>query len=93
VGEKVWANTVASVREHAKGEKHRTEDTEVTEGDGVGGRKKAWVDTVASVREHAKGKKHRTEDTEVTEGDWGWWAESLGEHRFRSPQRSRDFDF
>ena len=50
--------------------KHRTEVTEVTEGERCSGRK-LWADRVAAGRETHRGK-HRTEVTEVTEG--GIWS-------------------
>jgi hypothetical protein len=68
--------------------KHRTEVTEVTEGEiwGWMGRRTAG-EHGGSVRERreegkdAKRGKHRTEVTEVTEGNWGWMGRgAAGEH-------------
>ena len=75
-----FGDKVASGRQSGANAKHRTEVTEVTEGDGGGGRI-SIVNTLAPVRERGKGwslgenntqwAKHRTE---VTEGDWGRWG-------------------
>jgi hypothetical protein len=59
----------AWVRESGETGKHRTEATEVTEGDGVGARNSYRDSAGLGARVRRRGK-HRTEVTEVTEGDW-----------------------
>jgi hypothetical protein len=55
----------------AQGEEHRTEATEVTEGDESLAPEGAWGDSFTSGRETRIGEEHRTEAAEVTEGDRG----------------------
>jgi hypothetical protein len=70
VGELLPGTPLAWVREGRERGKHRTEVTEVTEGDiGVGGGIFAGGTPLAWVREARERGKHRTEATEVTEGD------------------------
>jgi hypothetical protein len=59
------------VRELREWEKHRTEVSEVTEGEWELMAESFLVKAVASVRELREWGKHRTEVTEVTEGGIG----------------------
>ena len=54
---------------HPSGGKHRTEVTEVTERDGVGGQSASVNNEASRARATRAGGKHRTEVTEVTERD------------------------
>jgi hypothetical protein len=66
----------ARVRELSARGEHRTEATEVAEGDLGWLVAKLLAETPpARVRELSARREHRTEATEVTEGDWGcgWW--------------------
>ena len=80
--------------------KHRTEDTEATEGDGLVAKVFCWTWWLTCEKDANRGK-HRTEDTEVTEWGLGWWRKSFaggwltgekdanrGKHRTEA-QRSR----
>jgi hypothetical protein len=67
------SRSLAHVREHAKGGKHRTEVTEATEGGFGLVDECTWVKIVGSRAGTRQRGKHRTEVTEATEEDWGWW--------------------
>jgi hypothetical protein len=72
-----------------KREKHRTEATEVTEGEIWVGGKSAWGQRHRFRCENdTKREMHRTEATEVTEGDLGWGAKALKLRRKKMPMRT-----
>jgi hypothetical protein len=67
--EGLWVDRVAFGRETCALGRHRTEGTEVTEGESASWTRRALVDRVAFGRETCALGRHRTEVTEVTEGD------------------------
>ncbi len=80
-----WVSRWLPGENHANQGKHRTEVTEVTEGE-TGGGKLGWVSRWLPGENHANQGKHRTEVTEATEGEpeEGSWVGCLGGFRART---------